>query len=50
MIVDEFVVYFAHTSVMGWMLPGIAPTGRKVKVLTVAIVKFEGDKLAYEHI
>lgn len=50
MIVDEFVVYFTHTSVMDWMLPGIAPTGRKVEVPTVAIVRFEGNKLAYEHI
>ena len=50
MIVDEFVVHFTHTSVMDWMLPGIAPTGRKVEVPTVAIVKFEDDRLAYEHI
>jgi carboxymethylenebutenolidase len=49
-IVDEFVVHFTHTTVMDWMLPGIAPTGRKVEVPTVAIVKFESDKLAYEHI
>jgi len=35
---------------MDWMLPGIAPTGRKVEVPTVAIVKFEDDRLAYEHI
>jgi carboxymethylenebutenolidase len=49
-IVDEFVVQFTHTTVMDWMLPGIPPTGRKVEVPTVAIVKFEGDKLAYEHI
>jgi carboxymethylenebutenolidase len=32
------------------MLPGIAPTGRVVEVPAVAIVKFEGDKLAHEHI
>jgi carboxymethylenebutenolidase len=49
-IVDEFVVHFTHTTMMDWMLPGIPPTGRKVEVPTVAIVKFEGDKLAYEHI
>ncbi len=48
MIVDEFVVHFTHTSTMDWMLPGIAPTGRKVEVPTVAIVKFEGERLAYE--
>jgi carboxymethylenebutenolidase len=49
-IVDEFIVHFTHTTVIDWMLPGIAPTGRVVEVPTVAIVKFEGDKLAHEHI
>lgn len=49
-LVDEFVVQFTHTTVMDWMLPGIAPTGRKVEVPTVAMVRFEGDKVAYEHI
>ena len=29
---------------------GIAPTGRKVEVPLVAIVRFEGDKVAHEHI
>ncbi len=32
------------------MLPGIPPTGRPVEIPTVAIVKFEGDKLTHEHI
>jgi carboxymethylenebutenolidase len=49
-IVDEFIVHFTHTTVIDWMLPGIAPTGRVVEIPTVAIVKFEGDKLAHEHI
>ncbi len=49
-IVDEFIVQFTHTAVIDWMLPGIPPTGRVVEIPTVAIVKFEGDKLAHEHI
>jgi carboxymethylenebutenolidase len=49
-LVDEFIVHFTHTTVMDWLLPGISPTGRAVEVPTVAIVKFEGDKLAHEHI
>jgi len=49
-IVDEFVVYFTHTTEMDWLLPGIPPTGRTVAIPTVAIVKFEGDKVAHEHI
>jgi carboxymethylenebutenolidase len=32
------------------MLPGIAPTNRRVEVPLVAIVHFRGDKLAHEHI
>jgi carboxymethylenebutenolidase len=49
-VVDEFIVHFTHTTQMDWMLPGVPPTGRKVEVPTVAIVKFEGDKLVHEHI
>ena len=49
-IVDELVFSFTHTSEIDWMLPGIAPTGRKVEVPLVAIVKFEGSKVAHEHI
>lgn len=49
-IVDEFIVHFTHTTKMDWMLPGIPPTGRAVEIPTVAVVQFEGDKLASEHI
>jgi len=49
-LVDEFILKFTHTTEIDWMLPGIAPTGRKVEVSMVAIVKFEGDKLVHEHI
>jgi carboxymethylenebutenolidase len=49
-IVDEFIVHFTHTTEIDWLLPGIPPTGRAVEIPTVAIVKFEGDKLAHEHI
>jgi carboxymethylenebutenolidase len=35
---------------MPWMLPGVPPTGKPVKVALVAIVGFEGDRLAHEHI
>jgi carboxymethylenebutenolidase len=49
-IVDEFVVHFTHTTEVDWMLPRVAPTGRKVEVPMVAIVQFQGDKLVHEHI
>jgi len=32
------------------MLPGVAPTGKRVEIPLVAIVKFRGDKLYHEHI
>ncbi len=49
-IVDEMIFQFTHTIKMDWMLPGIEPTGKRVEVPLVAIVKLRGDKLAHEHI
>jgi carboxymethylenebutenolidase len=49
-VVDEMVVSFTHDTEIDWMLPGVAPTGRRVEVPLVAIVGFRGDKLYHEHI
>jgi carboxymethylenebutenolidase len=49
-VVDEMVFEFTHTSKMDWMLPGVEPTGRHVKVALVVIVHFRDGKLAHEHI
>src|SRR5437773_10837142 len=49
-LVDEMVFKFTHTIRMDWMLPGIAPTGKRVEVALVAIVRFREGKLAHEHI
>ena len=49
-IVDEMVFEFTHTIKMDWMLPGVAPTGKHVKVPLVVIVHFRDGKLAHEHI
>jgi carboxymethylenebutenolidase len=49
-LVDEMVFKFTHTIPMDWMLPGIAPTGKRVEVPLVAIVRFREGKLAHEHI
>jgi carboxymethylenebutenolidase len=35
---------------MPWMLPGVAPTNRPVRIPLVVIVKFRDGKLAHEHI
>lgn len=49
-LVDEFVFAFTHDVEMDWMLPGIAPTHRKVEIPMVVVVQFEGDKIACERI
>jgi carboxymethylenebutenolidase len=49
-IVDEMIFKFTHTVKMDWMLPGIEPTGKRVEVPLVAIVRFHGDKVSHEHI
>jgi len=49
-LVDEMIFKFTHTIAMDWMLPGVAPTGKRVEIPLVAIVLFKGDKLAHEHI
>src|SRR5712692_7572511 len=49
-LVDEMVFKFTHTIRMDWMLPGLAPTRRRVEIPLVAIVQFRDGKLAHEHI
>jgi carboxymethylenebutenolidase len=49
-IVDELVHCFTHDIEMPWILPGIAPTGKRVEVALVAVVEFDGDKIAGERI
>jgi len=49
-LVDEMIFKFTHTIRMDWMLPGLAPTGKRVEVPLVAIVRFRNGKLAHEHI
>lgn len=49
-IVDEMIFKFTHTSEIDWMLPGIKPTGKRVEVPLVAIVRFVDGKVAHEHI
>jgi carboxymethylenebutenolidase len=49
-VVDELIMRFTHSIRMDWLLPGIPPTGKRVELPFVAIVQFEGDKIAYEHL
>jgi carboxymethylenebutenolidase len=49
-VVDELVLSFTHDIEMDQLLPGVAPTGRHVRVAFCVVAKFDGDKLAHEHI
>jgi carboxymethylenebutenolidase len=49
-LVDEMIFMFTHTREVDWMLPGVKPTGKRVEVPLVAIVRFAGGKVAHEHI
>jgi carboxymethylenebutenolidase len=49
-LVDEMLAKFTHTIQMDWMLPGVAPTGKRVEVPVVAVIRFRDGKLAHEHI
>jgi carboxymethylenebutenolidase len=50
MVIDEFIVRFTHDTVMDAILPGLAPTGRRVELPHVAVVGFENGKIAFERI
>ena len=45
--VDEMILRFTHTVPMAWMLPGIAPTGKRVEIAMVAVVENPDDKVAH---
>lgn len=49
-LVDEIIFKFTHTTEIGWMLPNIPPTGKRVEIPLVVIVGFEDGKVTHEHI
>ena len=49
-VVDEVVVSFTHGIEMDHLLPAVPPTGRAVRLPVCVVVKFEGNKVAHEHI
>lgn len=49
-VVDEIVVSFTHDREIPTLLPGVAPTGRRVELPHVVVMKFEGGRIAHEHI
>ena len=49
-VIDEMIFSFTHDIEMDWMLPGIAPTDRRVEVPLVVIVQLKGDDIVSERI
>jgi len=49
-VVDELVVEFTHDVRMDAVLPGVAPTNRKVVLALVVIAGFRDGKITHEHI
>jgi carboxymethylenebutenolidase len=49
-VVDEMTISFTHDVEITWVLPGVAPTGRRVVVPLVAVVGMLGGLIDSEHI
>ncbi len=49
-IVDELIYRCTHSIEMPWILPGIAPTHRRLEFTVVAVVEFEDGLIAGERI
>lgn len=49
-IVEELFISFTHTTVIDWLLPGVAPTGKPVEVAVAVVVGFKDGKISHEHI
>jgi carboxymethylenebutenolidase len=49
-VIDEMIFSFTHDIEMDWMLPGIAPTDRRVEVPLVVVVQLKGDDIVSERI
>src|SRR5262245_35012853 len=49
-VVDELIVSFTHDTQWDFILPGVPPTGKRVEIPTVVVMKFENGKIAHEHV
>ena len=49
-VVHELIVSFTHNAQWDYLLPGIPPTGKKVELPHVVVMKFEDGKVAHEHV
>ncbi|RDW65690.1 uncharacterized protein DSM5745_09429 [Aspergillus mulundensis] len=49
-VVDEFIFCLTHNKVVDWLLPGIPPTGKPLRIPFTSVVNIRGDRLYHEHI
>ncbi|KAL4778985.1 hypothetical protein BJX76DRAFT_365689 [Aspergillus varians] len=49
-VVDELMLTFEHTEEIPWLLPGVPPTGRSVRIPLVMTVSFMAGKIARHNI
>jgi carboxymethylenebutenolidase len=49
-LVDELHLGFTHATQMDWLLPGVAPSNRKVEMDIVIVVQFRDGLIAGERI
>ncbi|GJJ12988.1 hypothetical protein Clacol_007235 [Clathrus columnatus] len=49
-IIDEFIFSLTHDRIVDWLLPGVAPTGKKLSIPMMSVVNVRGDRLYHEHI
>ncbi|KAJ5156846.1 hypothetical protein N7492_009649 [Penicillium capsulatum] len=49
-IVDEFIFCLTHVKMVDWLLPGVPPTGKPLRIPFTSVVNIRGDRLYHEHI
>ncbi|KAI2978945.1 CAZyme family AA7 [Aspergillus niger] len=49
-VVDEFIFSFTHDKEVDWLIPGIPPTHKPLRIPFTSVVNIRGDRLYHEHI
>ncbi|KAH8599913.1 dienelactone hydrolase [Bisporella sp. PMI_857] len=49
-VIDEFIFSLTHNKVVDWLIPGVPPTGKKLRIPMTSVVNVRGDRLYHEHI
>jgi carboxymethylenebutenolidase len=47
-VVEELFISFTHTTVIDWLLPGVAPTGKAVEMAVAVVVGFKADNIYWD--